>query len=195
MTYHSQHDEERYILEFFKDQPAGTFLDVGAFNGVTLSNTYCLVRKGWHGVAVEPGPRAFVQLLANYEDYPVRLVNAAITLDGRLVQFRDGEVYSTLSERNYHRWKSFAHWTQPFYIPTLSLKNFGDTFGWDYDFISIDAEGESLVLALALPLKQCERVKMLCIEHDGHEHELIEYFRPFSFRRLAYNAENLILVR
>ena len=38
--------------EFFK----GTFLDLGAYDGVDLSNTRALTELGWAGVCIEPNP-------------------------------------------------------------------------------------------------------------------------------------------
>jgi len=50
---HSQNDEERHILDAFRGRPEGNFLDIGAYDGITLSNTYCLALKGWSGVCAE----------------------------------------------------------------------------------------------------------------------------------------------
>jgi hypothetical protein len=50
---HSQNDEERHILDAFREGPEGNFLDIGAYDRITLSNTYCLALKGWSGVCVE----------------------------------------------------------------------------------------------------------------------------------------------
>lgn len=44
----------------------GIFVDVGAHDGVTLSNTLYLERElGWTGLAIEPIPAVFEQLRAN----------------------------------------------------------------------------------------------------------------------------------
>lgn len=42
------------------------FLDLGAFDGLTGSNTRALSDQGWKGVLVEADPRAFQQLVANH---------------------------------------------------------------------------------------------------------------------------------
>jgi len=58
MKIYSQNLEQNYILEYFKDR-RGTFIDIGANDGLTLSNTRALVELGWRGVFVEPSPMAF----------------------------------------------------------------------------------------------------------------------------------------
>ena len=42
---------------------SGTFVDVGASDGVTLSNTLFFEKLGWSGLCVEPRPDAFRQLV------------------------------------------------------------------------------------------------------------------------------------
>lgn len=53
--FSSQHGEDRWIIENLKPAP-GYFLDIGAFNGVTCSNTLAFEDLGWHGICVEPDP-------------------------------------------------------------------------------------------------------------------------------------------
>src|SRR5262245_22038858 len=51
----SEHGEEWIIRDFFRDQRAGVFVDVGANDYKRFSNTYYLeTTLGWSGVAIEP---------------------------------------------------------------------------------------------------------------------------------------------
>ena len=65
---YSQHGEDLLLLEVFRDQRDGFYIEVGAFDGVYLSNTKALDDRGWRGVCVEPHPRFFAQLEANRPD-------------------------------------------------------------------------------------------------------------------------------
>lgn len=58
---YSQNQEEKYILNHFKDKQ-GTFLDLGAYNGKELSNSRALVELGWAGCCVEPHPTICAEL-------------------------------------------------------------------------------------------------------------------------------------
>ena len=50
----------------FRELDDGTFLDVGAHDGVTGSNTWFFEKhRRWHGVCVEPNPAVFKRLMAN----------------------------------------------------------------------------------------------------------------------------------
>jgi len=46
-----------FLLSYFLgDRDAGEFVEVGAFDGLTYSNTYGLAAKGWRGIYIEPQP-------------------------------------------------------------------------------------------------------------------------------------------
>jgi FkbM family methyltransferase len=54
------------VEEVFHGLRNGYFVDVGAYDGVSLSNTYVLEKEfGWTGLCVEPIPEAYRKLVAN----------------------------------------------------------------------------------------------------------------------------------
>ena len=58
------------IQHFFKDKKDGVFVDIGAHDGVLLSNTYFFEKHlGWKGICIEPIPEIFNQLKANRKPY------------------------------------------------------------------------------------------------------------------------------
>lgn len=62
MNDYSQNGEGKIIHGFFGNFK-GTLLDLGANDGITLSNSRGLIEDGWGGVLVEPSPVAFDKLL------------------------------------------------------------------------------------------------------------------------------------
>lgn len=66
MKFYSQVGQDRFLLEnFFCGKRGGVFLDIGAYDGETLSNTAFFERSmGWTGLCVEPLPSAFAKLIA-----------------------------------------------------------------------------------------------------------------------------------
>jgi FkbM family methyltransferase len=195
--YFSQNDEERYIMDFFSKVAKGQFLDVGAYDGVTLSNTRRLALKGWRGICIEPSPIIFPKLLATYQEgSDIQLINGALDTRHRVVEFCDsnGDALGTTDSTNYHKWKDKVKFTK-FFIPTLSLEIFEQRFGWAYDFISVDVEGQSVDLVKVIPFHKCERLKMICVEHDNREAELKSLLLPFKFQVRTRNGENIIFVR
>jgi hypothetical protein len=64
--YYSQIRQDRYIDFFFSKKRNGVFVDIGANDGVTLSNTYFLEKeRHWTGICIEPIPSSFEKLKAN----------------------------------------------------------------------------------------------------------------------------------
>ena len=58
MSYYSQHGEDKYIESLFPEKE-GVCIEVGAYDGITLSNTLHFEQKGWTALCIEPIPSAF----------------------------------------------------------------------------------------------------------------------------------------
>ncbi|MCH7808905.1 MAG: FkbM family methyltransferase [Planctomycetes bacterium] len=52
--YRAQFGEDRILWQVFGGLTTGYFIEVGAFDGITLSNTYFLEQMGWSGLLIEP---------------------------------------------------------------------------------------------------------------------------------------------
>jgi FkbM family methyltransferase len=64
--FFSQHGQDRYLDSFvFCGKSDGFFVDVGAYDGVLLSNTFFFERLGWRGICLEPNPRVYEKLARN----------------------------------------------------------------------------------------------------------------------------------
>lgn len=65
-TYYSQCGQDQYVNEqIFKNLQGGVFVDIGAHNGITFSNTYFFEKeRGWKGICIEPIPARFAELKA-----------------------------------------------------------------------------------------------------------------------------------
>src|SRR4051812_39798514 len=64
-TYQGQHGEDRWLELFLGNRRDGFYLEVGAYDGVVISNTYHFEQIGWSGVLVEPDPRKAAACRAN----------------------------------------------------------------------------------------------------------------------------------
>jgi FkbM family methyltransferase len=68
-TYYSQCGQDEFIHQnYFKGYTSGIFIEIGANNGITYSNT-CFFEKelNWTGICVEPIPEIFTELEKNRE--------------------------------------------------------------------------------------------------------------------------------
>lgn len=189
----SQNNEEQIILDYFSNS-FGRFYDIGAWDGKTFSNVRALLDRGWTGVMVEPSPTVFVGLLQNVAEYGdrVRLVNAAITPEPSLMEFYEanGDAVGSLDPAHAKRWNLSG---TKFYTHTLAAKSLFGVFG-PAEFINLDVESINAVLFPHLPFGWPE-LRMICVEHDGHDKQMEAFAAPFGFRKIARNAENLILAK
>lgn len=67
VKYYSQYGQDKLLHNlFFKGKKKGVFLDIGAHDGVSFSNTYFFERYlGWKGICIEPNPEVFQRLKKN----------------------------------------------------------------------------------------------------------------------------------
>lgn len=80
----------------FGDRP-GTFVDVGAYDGITYSNTSCLAEAGWEGLMIEPHPKYYGECVQRYAGNPrIRMLNQCIgEFDGKLMLYTAGCLSTT----------------------------------------------------------------------------------------------------
>lgn len=66
MNYFSQYYQDKAIDFALNKKQNGVFLDIGAHDGVSLSNTFFFERnRNWTGLCIEPIPEVFALLQSN----------------------------------------------------------------------------------------------------------------------------------
>lgn len=190
---YSQHDEQHVILNYFGDR-VGRFLDCGAADGVSMSNTYALALNGWAGLAVEPDPTALDALRQTHEGNPsIAIIAAAIAGYDGTIQFHtsNGGGVSTTSDSHRNKWRSAAKF-MAIEVPCITPRSLLKMYPGPFHFISVDCEGSSVdVLELFdLSAMSCE---LLCCEHDGLDRRVMEHAQKHGLVKLLYRSrENLI---
>ena len=195
---HSQHDEEKHILEWFDAHPPQhrRFLDIGAYDGVILSNTRRLFEHGWGGVCVEPAAGPFRKLMENYLDAgSISLVNAAVGAWSGLVKFSQGDdMVSSYDEEHLKKWEGQTP-LQETYVMMITVAELLGMFPPPYDFLNLDTEGTNLLLIEKIPFDRLG-ASLVCIEYDGQPGEVARHLAEFGFREIVYKSnENLIVGR
>jgi FkbM family methyltransferase len=161
----------------------GRFLDLGAFDGLTGSNTRALSDQGWEGVLVEADPRAFVRLLGNHQGNPKMscvlgavvgeaetsglgrsnnrgFFHANVPKATRVRPFYDaGDQTSTVFSAHRLGLSLKGQW----WTGTITPYELAQAFGHRFDFINIDIEGSDLdVIENLMPL--VPYTKVVCFE-------------------------------
>lgn len=192
----SQYGEHEFILEHFAGRK-GRFLDVGAYDGLNLSNTRRLMELGWSGVCIEPSPLVFPFLVENTKRFaPVQSLQAAIVPDdfkGSGKMWVTQDALSTLmpSHRDFVK-KNYGPIYTEAIVPTMRWENFLQIHPEPFDFINIDVEGMNWEVLRDGPLAE-----MVCIEMDPADQvpRMKEHFEIFGLPNHREIGGNLLAWR
>ena len=188
-TDYSQWGEQIIILDFF-DGRVGRFLDLGAYDGVTGSNTRMLAERGWEGVSIEASPRAFWMLLEKMVAFPkVELVNAAAMPESGIVRFYEthSAISTCMTEHHIDTWLKTSYW-----VAGITPTQIAARFGGHFDFVSLDIEGMEIpLLATMAPI--LGQTELICVEERIHNTERDEkYYEAMLAGMAAHGFDQLI---
>lgn len=205
---HSQFGEDDIIIEYFNEKYGsgykGSLLDIGANDGIFISNSRALINKGWFADLVEPAAIPFKKLKKIYEyNSNVKLHETAISNKNETVLFyessslyteADSGLLSTIVEAEKRKWGYYGMRYSEYEIETITFNTFKQKAlcpGWD--FISCDTEGNDYIILEQINLKEIN-CKCLCIEHNNVDIEkYIKYAEQYNFKELFRNHVNIIL--
>jgi FkbM family methyltransferase len=67
------------FTQFLGERESGVFVEVGAFDGTTVSNTWGLASRNWKGILIEPIPVYAARCIKNHRHHPnVEVVQLAV---------------------------------------------------------------------------------------------------------------------
>lgn len=188
---HSQYGQDLISYQLLNRPESGVFVDIGANDGVTFSNSLLFEQKGWTGVCVEPHPEIFKSLSSSRKCH---LLNACISESSQPVQFIavQGEshmlsgVSNFIDERHLDRIRrevsenngSVTEATVGSIRPNDLLKKFGIA---DIDFLSIDTEGCELPILQNIDFDK-HPVKCICVENGSRSSQIFQFLTTLNFR-------------
>lgn len=186
-----------------------TALDIGANDGITLSNTRQIILDGWNAVLVDPAESAYKRLKALYHNHPnVLLCNVGIGKETKKEQFfesgsyqegtQDVALFSTTVKSELTRWNGIPFEKKE--IDIMTWEDFLSFYGLKYakfDFITIDAEGLDWEILKQINLSYY-RCRFLCIEWNRRPEDEIrftQHAKLFGMKLLEKNDDNLLFVK
>lgn len=198
MTY-SQNDEQEAIQRYFGEF-TGSLLDIGAFDGITFSNSRALLELGWVGVLIEPDPWNLQKLIANTLKLNCDVICAAVGPEQKLARLciettENRGWASTISEKLMRPDRILSPLPAQVYVPTLTLDNIMRLRERPFQFISIDAEGMDFEILKTMPKKMLAEVKLLSIEPMDltQRAEIFNYLFKIGFCLWHETPENLLM--
>ena len=151
--YYGQNKEDELInnliVSKYGSDFKGTILDLGANDGITLSNSRFFIENGWRGVLVEAGKLPYEKLMQTILPNTTAINCAIGTQDGflkfyesnNLLNTGDIGLVSSLVADETQRWRNAGISFTEYNVECYAWESFRDKFhlkSQNFDIISID---------------------------------------------------------
>lgn len=195
--FYSQFGEDKLLSTYFDNDYKGVCVEVGAYDGITGSNTYHFEQKGWKTLCIEPIPESFNKCKSIRNE----VINCCVSdyekdnIDFTVIRLQDNNTSAISSlkidERLIESHSSLINNIEKIIVNVKTLNTiFKETrFPKDIDFISIDTENTELEVLKGLDFN-IYNVKFLVIENNFNESIVEEYLVTKNFKKILRNAVN-----
>lgn len=182
---YSQSGQDAFVLSYFKNKRNGTFIDIGANDGVTLSNTYYLEKElGWKGICFEPIPVIFEKLNKNRNC--IKIMAGVAHINGiQEFTFVDGpsHMLSGISKeydprhinRIEHEIRTYGGNIEKIQIECVILNEILEQYKiYDIDYLSLDTEGNEFKILKTIDFNKFN-IKVMTIENNYNDKNQSDY--------------------
>lgn len=204
---YSQYKEDEVVLKYFNNRNISV-LDIGANDGITISNSFAFVERGCTCVLVEASPITFKKLLKNMDTYEnVYCINSCISDKVGNTKFYhntthfnkdDKDLLSTIVESSYLESKKTNNF-DTFDISTVDFEEFiKNSPIKEFDYISIDIEGMDFIVLSQINLN-LTKTDLLLIEYNNNltiKNKIVDYCKIYGLENILLdNGTNIILAK
>ncbi len=193
--YMSQYGQDKFIAEHFNFLEKGVFVDIGANDGITLSNTYYLEKKlSWSGIAIEPSPKVFKRLQENRSS---TLINACISDKSGDADFLELSGYTEMLsglvdkydarhiERIDHEIEKFSGSKNYIKVPCHTLESILKEHKLHkIDYLNIDIEGGEFDVLKNINFNNID-ISIIGIENNYKEDKIKKYLHGYGYSLIA----------
>lgn len=190
--YKSQAGQDKFIYEcFFQNKKDGFFLDIGAHDGMSFSNTYFFEKDlGWKGICFEPLPHLFAKLkecrdcvcinacvssqegtvpFLHLDSCDEMLSGMCGTYDGRQLQIVMNDIASLGGE------------CKVLQLPSVNInKVLKEHQVTHVDFLSLDTEGSELEILKSIDFSQVT-IDVITVENNFSESHVQEFLEARGY--------------
>jgi FkbM family methyltransferase len=172
----AMYDMERRLLRHM-NFCGGTFIEAGANDGFTQSNTYWLERyMGWRGVLIEPVPEKVVECRRNRPRAAV--VNAALVAEERI-----NEITITTAGLRAYVTGSFADPQYETYHRTVAAA--------EESITPRDVRVPAKTLASVIAMCGLNHIDLLSLDVEGYEPQVLLGMKPWRPRHILVELGDL----
>jgi FkbM family methyltransferase len=192
--------------QLLRGQEGGFFVEVGAHDGTTFSNTlFFEAERNWTGLCIEPIPEAFGKLRASRRCTCIRAAVSTsagtaslLHVPGKFEQFSVLERHASGFQQNALE-RELAHAWEDAEEITVECQRLSDLLAQSHpgvktvDFCSIDTEGAELDVLRSIDFGRHD-FRVFAIEENGHRKDLLEHLTPRGFLHVESIGVDMIFV-
>ena|ERR1700691_4249257 len=190
--FYSQRYQDQFVYEtYYKDRSEpGVFVEVGAYDGVTLSNTLFFEEHlNWTGLCIEPLPDAFAKLKGCRR---VPCVNCAVSDMSGTATFLDvtlpnvektwSGLKANYDERHMQIVRKDNGIIREYKVEVRRLGDLLDTHGMSrIDYLSIDTEGSEWKIIRGFDFQKYD-VRILSLENNYQDEKIRKHIIKAGYR-------------
>jgi len=183
--YVSQSGQDKFVDNFFNYRTKGIFLDIGANDGITLSNTFFLEKeREWTGFCFEPIQEVYKKLKSNRN---CQCINAGVFSESGEFDFYEVKGYSemlsglekTIDNRHLERIKrEINQYGGSLEVKKVKCININDFLIQNkctkIDYCSIDTEGSEIEILKSIDFSKIN-IKVITVENNFNENTIFNY--------------------
>lgn len=187
--------QDLFVLWSTKEKRRGYFVDIGACDGVFLSNTLLLERDyGWRGIVAEPNPLFTAKLKKNRG--AMVSTQCVWSVSGQKLAFKQvaEPEYSTLKDidpQDSHEDRGVRSKFTTVEVRSVSLNDLltKAKAPAHIDFLSLDTEGSELEILQAVDFEKW-KFGHICVEHNftPRRQEIFELLQSHGYTRVMPNV-------
>jgi len=202
-THYSQYDQDKFADIYFKRKQNGFFLDIGANDGISCSNTFFLEKeRGWSGICIEPIPDVFNQLntIRKSINYNVcisekegfvnfRRVHGAPEMLSGILEFMTPDHIKRINEECNLTNGSYEDIKLESRNINLILKSHGVK---KIDFLSIDTEGAEFTIIKTIDFDKVH-ITFLSVENNDSSEEIRVYLKSKGYKYIPFITDDFFI--
>lgn len=194
MKSYSQIGQDIFVTKYYNNKRNGYYIDIGAYDGIKLSNTYLLEKNfQWKGICIEPLPDIF-NLLKKNRPNSICINKAIYSKSGEKLNFDICKKYKMLSGiTNFidtHK-KKVNESKKTIQIDTITLMDLLDLLNAPkyIEYLSLDTEGSEYEILKVFDFNKY-KFGLIDVEHNFQEPKRTQIRKLLESNNYKYLKEN-----
>ncbi len=192
--YYSQKGQDKFLNEeVFNGKEGGFFVDIGAHDGISFSNSYFFEKYlGWKGICIEPNPDIFPKLIQNRLSLCLQLAVAKenkkfnfLKCEGYMLEMYSG-IFELMDVKHIERIEKemqiFGGSCSTIEIQCKPISEILNEYNINsIDFINIDIEGGEEEAIKSIDFKKT-KIKAILVENNFRENKIQKYLESWGYK-------------